>query len=746
MIRKGSSRWSFILTSLGVAALLLAAPASVLADSGGGHGPNSSSPGASAEHGNSGSHGQGHSGSSSTSSSSGASGSSQQSNSSSNSSGSNSSTSSSQSPSGSNNSAGNYGPPPPTTNGSSSPGTNSGSSSTSAGDNNHGDVWLDNVGQPAGPGHEHDPHLACSNINLWGNFMADSAGTYTIDGWSPSGSGFSDQAYPASGTQLWSYTGSGDQIMSVINVGILIADAQANGDAPINGQGYHFKLQFSQDPQKHKTFWVNCPAPTPPPPPGTPGVSVDKTNNASGQGYGKNETATGVGETVPFQAVITNTSDVSETIKSITDNYPGIANGTPASECSGLIGTTLAPAGQAGDTVTCSFSITGYAPAAGTSLTDTVTVGVTAGTKTASGSSSSTVTTPRVTPPTPGSPGVSVDKTNDANLAGYGKIEFGTAKETVPFRAVITNTSRVSETITLITDSYSGHSYSECGSLVSAPTTLAPAGQPGDTVTCYFSVTGYGPAAGSSLTDTVTVDVAAHNQTASASSSSTVITPGPPTSGGAPILTVTKAVDTTSTTLGQTLNYTITVTNSGTAAATDVVMNDVMSGTAAVQVNDGTHGTRDSFSFSSSPSGAAAINFGSTGPGSYTWEYASLAVGQTATVTYSATMLAPGNLSTAVNGLFSLTNAVTATSGDGGCTTTASCTATVTTTAPTPKQAVLGASTTKKTPAPAGAVLGASTPGTGAHLDLLLTLILVLAGLSLLGLALLTRRRAKTQA
>ena len=27
----------------------------------------------------------------------------------------------------------------------------------------------------------------------------------------------------------------------------------------MNGQGYHFKLQLSQEPQKHKTFWVNCP-------------------------------------------------------------------------------------------------------------------------------------------------------------------------------------------------------------------------------------------------------------------------------------------------------------------------------------------------------------------------------------------------------------------------------------------------------------------------------------------------------
>jgi hypothetical protein len=131
------------------------------------------------------------------------------------------------------------------------------------GDANAGDVWLDNVGQPSGPGHEHDPHLACADINLWGAGLADSSGTYTIDGWPPSGS--QEQDYPATGAAGWTYTGgSSPQVTSVISVNALIANAVANGDAPINKQGFHFKLQFSQDPQKHKTFWVNCPAPQAP--------------------------------------------------------------------------------------------------------------------------------------------------------------------------------------------------------------------------------------------------------------------------------------------------------------------------------------------------------------------------------------------------------------------------------------------------------------------------------------------------
>jgi hypothetical protein len=148
------------------------------------------------------------------------------------------------------------------------------------GNDNKGDVWVDNVGQPSGPGHEMDPHLQCQDINLWGDKLADASGTYTIDGWNPSGSGTGDfnrpgynqdQAWPGTkanpGNALWSYdqaTG-GSQVISVINVHELVDHATANGDAPVNKQGLHFKLQFSQDPQKHKTFWVDCEPSSPPP-------------------------------------------------------------------------------------------------------------------------------------------------------------------------------------------------------------------------------------------------------------------------------------------------------------------------------------------------------------------------------------------------------------------------------------------------------------------------------------------------
>ncbi len=327
------------------------------------------------------------------------------------------------------------------------------SNSSSSGNPNYEDVWMDNVGQPPGPGHEMDPHLACQDINLWGTTMADSGGQFTIDGWSPSGSGTGDlnqpgyqedQAWPGTKSNpsmaTWNYNQSqgGYQVMAVISVKTLIADAIANGDSPVNGQGYHFKLQFLQDPQKHKTFWVNCPGPTPTPTPSggstptptpssgstptptpsggstptptpsggstptptpsggstptptpsgnQPTLTVVKSNDADADGtYHQTEEAPSPGASVPFKAVITNTSQVTETITAITDSYAA----TTANECQSLVGTQLAP----GSSATCSFTIPNYAPAAGTSLTDTVTVTVNSDGTSVQADGTSTVTT-----------------------------------------------------------------------------------------------------------------------------------------------------------------------------------------------------------------------------------------------------------------------------------------------------------------------------------------------------------------
>lgn len=98
-------------------------------------------------------------------------------------------------------------------------------------------------------------------------------------------------------------------------------------------------------------------------------LTVNKTNNADGQGFAQTETATGPGENVPFQVVVTNTTSVPVTITDITDSWPGQSAFSPSC-ASQLDGTTLQP----NQSATCDFTQKNYAPAAGDSLTNTVNV------------------------------------------------------------------------------------------------------------------------------------------------------------------------------------------------------------------------------------------------------------------------------------------------------------------------------------------------------------------------------------
>ena len=118
-----------------------------------------------------------------------------------------------------------------------------------------------------------------------------------------------------------------------------------------------------------------------------PAVTIVKTNDAGGNPFAKANQAKAPSDSVDFQAVITNTSGEAETITAIADQYGTVS---PA-ECPGLIGTVLSP----GQSVTCSFTIPGYAPPAGTALTNTITVNVKdTSNQVASATDTSTVTSP----------------------------------------------------------------------------------------------------------------------------------------------------------------------------------------------------------------------------------------------------------------------------------------------------------------------------------------------------------------
>ncbi|MFN2463207.1 MAG: hypothetical protein ABR573_04790 [Candidatus Dormibacteria bacterium] len=138
---------------------------------------------------------------------------------------------------------------------------------------------------------DQNPHLPCANIEVMGKDMGDTTGSYSIDYWPPTGDKggvygknsdgstalskvlpMTDGDPDVTNNGTWNYNQSptlvskmgkkgGYQVMDIIDVSALVHNAQMINPDPHDIQGYHFKLQFSQDPQKHKTFWVKCAAP-----------------------------------------------------------------------------------------------------------------------------------------------------------------------------------------------------------------------------------------------------------------------------------------------------------------------------------------------------------------------------------------------------------------------------------------------------------------------------------------------------
>lgn len=163
----------------------------------------------------------------------------------------------------------------------------------------------------------------------------------------------------------------------------------------------------------------------------------------------------------------------------------------------------------------------------------------------------------------PGAVSISVDKTNNADRnATFTDSEIAAAAGAdVAFKVVITNTSTTDAVvIDSITDAWSGHPASAvtCDPAVALPFTLAKDAS----VTCTFTITGYSPAAGHSLVNTVEVN--AHKDgdaatTATASDTSTVATPK-----ATPTLTTTA---TATATAGAAISDTAHLTGGTTAPA-----------------------------------------------------------------------------------------------------------------------------------------------------------------------------------
>ena len=177
--------------------------------------------------------------------------------------------------------------------------------------------------------------------------------------------------------------------------------------------------------------------------PGEPSLLVVKTNDADGDGvFHDTETAENEGDAVTFKVVITNTSGDPIAIDTISDAF----DVTTLAECPNLIGTVL----DAGDSVTCTFTVADYAPAAGESLLDTVTVGghQEPGGTPVTGTDTSTVKTRSI------APDLAIVKTADQDAVDVGDTLTYTLEVTNvgggPTTGAVTVTDSVPDGLTLV--------------------------------------------------------------------------------------------------------------------------------------------------------------------------------------------------------------------------------------------------------------------------------------------------------
>ena len=300
---------------------------------------------------------------------------------------------------------------------------------------------------------------------------------------------------------------------------------------------------------------------------GQPNVTVVKSGPATGT----------LGNNGLYTLVATNTGNRASTATTVFDTLPAgetfVAQGS-STACSAMgqivscsLG-SLPAGGSASFTVVVSYTKTG-------NLTDCATV---------AGQANPSCVTTNI----PGEPALTVTKTNDADGDGifHDSETATTPGDPVTFKVVVTNTSTVPVAIDSVVDVYAATSVNECASLLG--TVLAP----GASATCTFTITGYAPAAGSSLLDTVTVlghEDGNPGNTTQGSDTSNVRTAKPPAPG--PDLAIVKSADKDTVQAGDTLTYTLAVTNVGDGPTTGAitVTDSVPSGLDLVSVDGGSN-------------------------------------------------------------------------------------------------------------------------------------------------------------
>jgi hypothetical protein len=282
------------------------------------------------------------------------------------------------------------------------------------------------------------------------------------------------------------------------------------------------------------------------------------------------------GGTFTFDLVVTNTSNVALTIRTLTDSIYGDVTTIPGSTCNTAIGTVLQPSPGPGNTYACRFPGVFRGPA-GAQQTDVVTVTATDSRgNTVRASANATVTI------TPAPPAITTTKTADpSSLPEPGG--------TFTFNYSVTNTGPVPVTVTRIVDSVygdlNGRGTCRTGTLLN----------PTETYRCTFTGNFTGDA-GAVQTDVITTTArdARGNEVVSEARATVSIT------NVLPSITIVKTPDPTSLPEpGGTFRFTVKVTNTSfepitTTSLVDNIYGDLNGrGTCAVGVrlaaNGGTY-------------------------------------------------------------------------------------------------------------------------------------------------------------
>jgi uncharacterized repeat protein (TIGR01451 family) len=190
----------------------------------------------------------------------------------------------------------------------------------------------------------------------------------------------------------------------------------------------------------------------------------------------------------------------------------------------------------------------------------------------------------------------------------------------------------------------------------------------------------------------------------------------PPCNGPSARVILTQAADKTVAAVGDTVTYTITVANTGSAPAPAVTVDDVLGGDAGFLVEDGTAATADTFV------GSPTTIVTRVATGHYRWTYATVSPGDSDVVRFSVVIAIPTAVATPAPAVISLTS----TASSAGVTAV-----TVTTTAALPAGSA------------GGIVKGNTTavPSTGSGPSVAAATFLLLGGLGLILAGTLTRRR-----